>query len=475
MVPVLPRAASTVSRRRFLSLAAGGALAVVAVGRPTGAAARAPLAASAATPAFLDAGVVHDIAVTFDPGAYAAMVETYADTGDKEWIEATVAIDGATYPRTGLRLKGNSSLMGLRLAGGGGADRPARVAGPGGDLSAAEPQGLPWLVRLDKYADDQRHGGIAELVIRSNPTATALNEAVALDLLAEAGLASQRAAPTAFRVNGGTPALRLAVEHPDDAWMAANFSADGLLYKAEASGDWTYRGDDPAAYDDVFDLEAGGAGDDAADMAPLAAFLDFLNNSDDAAFAAELPTRLDVDRFAVYLAMMDLVANFDDIDGPGNNAYLYHDSTTRRFTVVPWDMNLAFVGMDAGVTRDFPGSGRVPGGSDPSLAPAPLGPGTPTAVDVLPTDERVGPGGPVVVGAHRPHPLVERFTAVAAFAALVDEHTARLRADLYDSGTAAAVLARRAGVLESGASAMVDQATIASEAAAVAEHFARTL
>ncbi len=62
-------------------------------------------------------------------------------------------------------------------------------------------------------------------------------------------------------------------------------------------------------------------------------FLDFINNSDDATFEAELGEHLDVDSFATYLAMQDIVDNFDDIDGPGNNSYLHYDSDTGSS---PW-------------------------------------------------------------------------------------------------------------------------------------------
>ena len=82
MALVQLRAASTLSRRRLLSLSAGGTLAVVFAGRLHAAAASTP-AAVATKGTFLDAGVVHDIAVTLDQSAYAAMVETYAATGDK--------------------------------------------------------------------------------------------------------------------------------------------------------------------------------------------------------------------------------------------------------------------------------------------------------------------------------------------------------------------------------------------------------
>ena len=57
--------------------------------------------------------MLHDIAVEVDDAAVAAMIDTYQETGDKDWIEATVTIDGATFEQVGLRLKGNSSLRGV--------------------------------------------------------------------------------------------------------------------------------------------------------------------------------------------------------------------------------------------------------------------------------------------------------------------------------------------------------------------------
>ena len=249
-----------------------------------------------------DTSIIHEISIEVDPDDYAAAIATYLDSGDKEWIEVTVTIDGSTYEQVGIRLKGNSSLRGLS--------------------ADTEPETLPWLIRFDKYVDGQTHEGYADLVIRSNSSASALNEAVALDLLDAAGLASQQAIFTSLSVNGSDGVLRLVIEHPDDVWMDANLDADGALYKAESTGDYSYRGDDPDAYDEVFDQEAG---KDNADLTPLTEFLDFINNADDATFEAELSDHLDVEAFADYLAMMDLVDNFDDIDGPGNNWFQFQE------------------------------------------------------------------------------------------------------------------------------------------------------
>lgn len=465
MSPVHQYSVTTLSRRGFLSLSVGAALAVSAVGRVRADEATPSSVVTTANGRFLDAGFVHEIAASFDQDAYDAMIETFSSSGDKDWIEADVTIDGATYTKVGMRLKGNSSLMGLRNSQRGGVQGSI-----GGGASADTPEGLPWLVRLDKYQDDQNHDRLTEFVIRSNNSATSLNEAVSLELLADAGLESQLAASTAFSVNGSARALRLVIENPDDAWMAVHFSKDGLLFKSEAEGDWSYRGDDHDDYKDSFDLEAGGTGDDSDDYAPLIAFLDFVNNSDDVAFVAELPQRLDVDKFAVYLAMMDLIGNFDDVSGPGNNSYLYDAPDSEQFTVVPWDMNLAFGGMGR-MGGGFPANGDRPDGTDLPAADQSSS-GTPVAGDGPPDFGQRTQNGAMGGGPNgRSNPLASRFNADAGFAALVTEASTRLRTDLYDSGAATAVLARWVGVLESGATAMVDQATITSESEAIASFF----
>ncbi len=368
-----------------------------------------------------DSSVVHSISVDFDQADYDAMIDVFTETGDKEWISATVTIDGVVYENVGLRLKGNSSLFGLTAA------------------TSGNPEDLPWLIRLNKFVEGEDHQDHEEIVIRSNSTETALNEAVAQELLSLTGLASQDPIATAFTVNGGETELRLAVENPDEEWFEDNFAdEDGLLYKADSDGDYSYRGDDADSYTDVFDQEVG---DD--DMAPLIDFLDFINNADDTAFADELGERLDVDAFATYLAFQDLIGNADDIDGRGNNSYLQYDTTTEQFTVVSWDLNLAFATANVGG-----GGGGAPGGAVPGGA-APGGVG---AVG--------GPGGQSNV-------LVERFMADDDFAALYATKAAELNELLFASGTVDEVIANWADVLINGASDLVSEATVTAEAAAL--------
>jgi spore coat protein CotH len=405
-----------------------------------------------ASSALFDAGVVHEISVEFDTEAYDAMIDAFTETGDKEWIEGTVTIDGTTIEDVGLRLKGNSSLMGLRSGGDG------RGGGMGG-ASASEPESLPWLVRLDKFVDGQSYEGYSSFVVRSNSSETSLNEAVALELVGLAGDATQLAVATRFQVNGQDAVLRLVIENPDDAWEERNFDGDGVLYKAESSGDYSYRGDDPAAYDEVFDQETD---TDDEDLSPLIDFLEFINDSDDATFAAELDQWLDVDAFARYLAEQELVANFDDIDGPGNNSYLHYDETSGRFTVVTWDLNLAFGG--------FGGGGRGPAGA-PEGMELPEGMEVPEGMEP-PEGMELPEGGQAPGGfSGRSNILVERFLADETFAARYATALDELRADLYGSGAAQEVLDRWVALLTEQATDLVDAATIESEADAIEAYF----
>lgn len=435
----------------------------------------------------LDDTAVHDIELAFDEAAYDAMIATYRSTGEKEWISATVTIDGETFEDVGLRLKGNSSLQGLRQGADGdaGGGMAGGMGGAGGDVSAEEPETLPWLIRLDEFVDGQELDGLTELVIRSNRSATSLNEAVALDLLELAGLASQQAVATRVSVNDSEEVLRLVVQNPDERWEASVFDTEGVLYKAEAGGDYSYRGEDPAAYEDVFDQETG-----EEDLTPLIDFLEFLDSSDDATFAAELDQHLDVEAFATYLALQDLIGNADDIDGPGNNSYLRYDATSGRFTVVTWDLNLAFGGMGGGgMMRGLDGAGATEGSADGTVRALPGdGEGRPERGTEVPGDLPEGftpmvpgadgalPDGELPGGMQRGGPgggnvLAERFLEVEAFADAYAQAQDDLQATLYDSGAAQDVLDRWTALLEDEASALVDSATLAEEAAAIEAYF----
>ncbi len=340
------------------------------------------------------------------------------------------------------------------------ADGQAPAAAPGGAGRAAaaseeEPERLPWRIQLDKFVDGQNHEGVSDIVVRSNTTETSLNEALSLALLGEADMATQAASSTRFSVNGSDQRLRLVLEMPKQDWYEENFSGDGILYKAEAGGSYDYRGDEAADYAEIFDIEA--ASGTSEDYTPLIDFLEFINDADDETFAEELDSYLEVEEFARYLALEDLIANTDDIDGPGNNSYLAYDADTGRMTVVAWDHNLAFGGMGGAM----PGGGDRPEGFEPPAAgEVPEGFQPPTGGQGADAGTSVVRGGNV---------LSERFLDNEELAALVDDATADLTASLYESGYAEQVLDAWAEVLTDQAADLVDAETISSEVAAITD------
>lgn len=65
-----------------------------------------------------DARQVHQVQVKMDEDTYQQMISTYQNTGEKEYFQADVVIDGVEIKNVGIRLKGNASLR-TALGGGG--------------------------------------------------------------------------------------------------------------------------------------------------------------------------------------------------------------------------------------------------------------------------------------------------------------------------------------------------------------------
>ncbi|WP_026925133.1 CotH kinase family protein [Glycomyces arizonensis] len=377
-----------------------------------------------------DSSVIHDLRFTVDPDAYTAMVQAYIDTGDKQYLEADVTIDGRTFHQAGVKLKGQSSLFGITP------DTP--------------PTDLSWLIRLDKYVE-QDYDGYQRFAVRSNYTSSSLNEALSLRLLEQAGLETTDSFPTAFSVNGETPQLRLIVQEPDKTFDHEHFPAPdgskdgGTLYKKQWDVDFSYLGDDPDAYDGAWEPKGG----DEDNWQPLLEFVDWMNNATDAQFAAELDTRMDTDAFARYLAVEDLILNWDDIDGPGQNGYFRWTPATDLMTIVPWDHNLAY-----------------------GIFPEPPPPGTfPTAGDRLPMTMQGD-----FEAAQRTTwgcPCVARALAVPQFRERYEQTFYQLKTELYDSGLAQAALDELAAPLAQ--SGLIDQANLQQDLAQIEAVFTQDL
>ncbi|WP_413464441.1 CotH kinase family protein [Dietzia sp. PP-33] len=495
-----------------------------------------------------DDTVAHQIHLEITDVEYADMIEAYERDGDKDWVTADMTIDGVFVNDVAVRLKGNSTLRGLRgdseAAGGeGGGGRQARpgmgqtgerpampdgaeppVAAEGGQppampdgaeppamaegaeppvaqegaeapggmfgmnsgISVDDPATLPLLISFDQNYPGRAYQGMTELSVR--PGTPVLNEAMALELTEATGQATQRYAYSEYSVNDGATTSRLLLEHPDDGYASTDFEGSGYLYKADASSNFAYVGEDQSDYSDQFkQVNAQGNGT----MQPIIDLLRWVDSADDEEFAAELDQWVDVDSLAAYIATQNLLGNSDDMSGPGQNYYLWYDLESEKFTVVSWDLNLAMSGNTAAGPDDTvsmggrAGAGGMPGAAAPAAGAAVPEGGQDVAGQVAAGQEFAGQNaadqwaarqeaaGQLGMaegadGEQRPggmggsHPLKTRFLDSDAFTALYEQKYWELYDQMYGSGLAAQTLDDVEAAFP--VSDEVDQATLEQEA-----------
>ncbi len=178
----------------------------------------------------------HDVSLEISDAEYDDMITSFQKTDEKKWILADLTIDGTFVNDVSVRLKGNSTLMGVRgddaVPGGSGFQPPEGLEPPegselpedfvpghrGGMMSSAsedDPTSLPLLISFDENSSGRAYQGMTELSVR--PGTPVLNEAMALSLTAETGQPTQRYAYTVYSINGSATTTRLLLEHPDDA------------------------------------------------------------------------------------------------------------------------------------------------------------------------------------------------------------------------------------------------------------------
>ena len=398
-----------------------------------------------------DPSVSHELTIDMTDAEYRSMLSSFEKDGSKDWVAADVVIDGTRLDDVAVRLKGNSTLMGLRGRGfGPGGDRtgggppgpPGGVDGvpgqapPGFDPAALDPAALdpaamermrktmtqvsnddptslPLLLSFDEYFDGRAYQGMTELSVR--PGSPVVNEATALSVTTQTGQASQRYGYVTYSINGSATASKLVLEHPDASYAESLFDSKGYLYKADANSRLKYVGDDQSDYAEQF-VQINSVGN--GNLQPVINLARWLDSADDREFAEELDQWVDVKSFARYVATQNLLGNGDDMSGPGQNYYLWYDLESKKLTVVSWDLNLAMNGDPGAGPDDEVSIGPMGGrrGQQPPGAggPQPAADGKQPAADAMSPPEGAGPGGarPPALRDVK-NPLKTRFLAAA--------------------------------------------------------------
>lgn len=441
--------------------------------------------------ALFDESLVHSIQVLMAEADYDEMISTYQNAGLKEYFKADVVIDGVRVYEVGIRLKGNASLrtalgggMGMgeerpqngqwpersangempempadgqrperpingempQMPGAGSSQEnagateagenpaalrfPAQGFGPGqaGQAASGETK-IPFLIKFDEYVSGQTYQGHSFLSVRNYGTsfdAAMLQEPLTNAAARLAGIPTTQTAYSGFAINDADETLYVISEILDESYLEKYFeNANGVLYKSEVGSTLSYVDENPSSYAKSFSQETR---ENEADLAPLIAFMRFLDQSDDATFESELPEWLDVDAFASYLALNALLVNTDSMLGMNNNYYLYYDDLEQRFTLLMWDANesLGKLGGSAAYDLSLTNTGGGPGGA--------------------PQGDRGGMGGGPGGGENA---LLTRFLANAKFKALYEQKVKEIYEQVFVSGAMVSDLERYAALVRS--------------------------
>ena len=262
---------------------------------------------------------VNEINIEIDEADWQDMLENPLE---EEYHKANITINGETIGNVAIRTKGNNSLT---------------------SVANSDSDRYSFKLDFDYYDNNGNYYGLKKLCLNNNYLDnSSMREYIAYKIMREMGLDVPECAYSHIIVNGEEWGLYLAVEPVDEVFLAAHFAdATGDLYKPEGKGgtgaDLVYNGDDISAYTGL-NLKTNLSSSDGKEILALMQALED---------GEGLEEVLDVEKALKYIAANVALANFDSYLGnTTHNFYLYEEN--GRFTIIPWDMNLAFGGFGGG-------------------------------------------------------------------------------------------------------------------------------
>jgi hypothetical protein len=214
-----------------------------------------------------------------------------------------------------------------------------------GNSSSApdSPHKRSFLITFSEFEKGQRFLGLRHVALDNGIQFGSLfSERLITDVLRGLGVKASRCNYARVYLNGKPVGVYVNVERIDRSFLERHFdSAQGALFKVDEGGpgaDLRYQGSDPAGYRQAFELHAGN------DREAFAALIEFIHAIDTPkASGDDLRQILEVDAFLDTTAVMLFAGAFDQYTGWGpHNYYLYRNPSNRRWTYLPWDLDVGF-------------------------------------------------------------------------------------------------------------------------------------
>jgi spore coat protein CotH len=270
---------------------------------------------------------------------------------DLAWTKGDVVIGDAKFVGVGIRYKGNGTI---------------------GDAANTIKKSIK--IDLGQFGGTTRFHGIKTINLHCEVTdPSKCREALGYEIYRSAGVPAPRTAlaEVLLTVPGKYDRERLGlytvVEQIDKAFLRDGFGTDdGLLMKPEGLREFGDLGDDWEKYKKIYVPNRDAT---PAESKRMIAFARLVAKGDDAAFAKEIVSYLDVDAYLRFLAVTAFIVNPDNLLNLGHNAYLYLHPKTGRLHVIPWDLDRAFANfllfgttrqqMNLSMTHPYPGRHRL--------------------------------------------------------------------------------------------------------------------
>ena len=247
----------------------------------------------------------------------------------RNYIRATLTVDGTVYPDVGVRFRGNSSYWGL----------------------PSSSQKKPFEISMDEYVPGQDLMGYKTINLNNNfLDPTFVREVMAYEI-ERSYMPAPKSCYAWLKLNGSDWGLYINTQQVNkdliQEWFASD---DGNRYRGERtnlgsganSTAFVNLGSNPTLYQRGFQLKSTGSLNPWVDLRDAA---QVLNATSAENLPALLPDELDVDNVLWFLAASNTLLFIDSYIGRYcHNFYVYQDLYHDRLSLIPWDQNSAWGG-----------------------------------------------------------------------------------------------------------------------------------
>jgi hypothetical protein len=257
----------------------------------------------------------------------------WLDPETKITVPADTVVFGEHLDNVGFRMRGQFSL---------------RMSG----------EKKPWKIDTDFYVDGQEFHNLRQLMFLNNiGDASLLQEKLAYEAMYFAGIPASHVCFVELWIDLSDDeqppifwGVYTMVERVDKKFLANRFGRDydyGNLYKASHAErgpmNLVYYGPSITDYPTQGGLYAYGKATneeqaDYSDIIHLMYVIDGVTYDTPEDFAVALEQVLNVDTFLRYMAVVNMLGNWDSYPYTGNNYYLFYNAGTGKFEWIPWDL-----------------------------------------------------------------------------------------------------------------------------------------